>query len=189
MKILLVNNNTRHLDALKKALVGHELEILTYKPGVVFSEIDKDIVVLSGGGGEGYEIDDEARPGKLWYNDEMDYVLSSKKPILGICMGFEVIVRAYGGQVKELNGLVQGYLPVSTTTKGRLELNKKSLKQFESHQWHVPDVSTKQFDILADSTTGIELIKHRTRSILASQFHPEKGGTLKLKSFIAAAVA
>lgn len=184
MKILLVNNNTRHLDALKEALNGHELEVLVYKPGVSFNEAGKDLVVLSGGGGEGYEIDDEARPGKLWYNDEMDFVMRASTPILGICMGFEIITRAYGGQVKELDSLVQGHKSLRTTKKGHDEFNRKMLRQFESHEWHVPEVSTKHFDILADSATGIELIRHKKRQILASQFHPEKGGTLSLSRLV-----
>ena len=184
MKILLVNNHTQHLDALKIALSAHELEILTYKPGVSFNESDKDLVILSGGGGEGYEIDDETKPGKLWYNDEMDFVMRTTKPLLGICMGFEIIVQAYGGKVSELNSLVQGYKMLNTTQKGQTKLNRKLLRQFESHEWHVPEVPTRHFDILADSQTGIELIKHKSRSILASQFHPEKGGTLKLASML-----
>ena len=184
MKILLVNNHTVHLDALKDALSGHELEIISYQPGVGFNEADKDLIVLSGGGGEGYEIDDEARPGKLWYNDEMDFVLKTTKPLLGICMGFEIIVRAYGGEVKMLNSLIQGHRSLKTTKKGHFEFNKKLLKQFESHEWHVPDVSTKQFEVLADSATGIELIRHKHRPLLASQFHPEKGGTLTISKLL-----
>jgi hypothetical protein len=38
MKILLVNNNTQHLDELKKALAGHEVEIQEYNPGIWFHD-------------------------------------------------------------------------------------------------------------------------------------------------------
>jgi GMP synthase (glutamine-hydrolysing) len=185
MKILLVNNHTVHLDALKETLSGHQLEIVTYRPGVNFNETGKDLVVLSGGGGEGFEIDDEARPGQLWYNDEMEFVLRCDKPILGICMGFEIITRAYGGQVRQLKSLVQGHKNLKTTKLGHFELNKKTIRQFESHEWHVPYISTRKFDVLADSATGIELVRHKKRPILASQFHPEKGGTLKVNELLA----
>lgn len=186
MKILLVNNHTVHLNALQDSLSGHELEFLIYRPGVSFNVEDKDLVILSGGGGEGYEINDQdtKNPGKLWYNDEMDFVLQCDKPILGICMGFEIIAQAYGSHVKQLNRLVQGHMRLKTTKNGRIELNKKLIKQFESHEWHVPDVSTKHFDVLADSDTGIELIKHKNRPLLASQFHPEKGGTLTMHKLL-----
>jgi carbamoylphosphate synthase small subunit len=39
--------------------------------------------------------------------------------------------------------------------------------------------------VLAHSVTGIEMIKHRSRPIIATQFHPEvEGGTLKLQQLL-----
>jgi GMP synthase (glutamine-hydrolysing) len=184
MKILLVNNHTIHLNDLHKALAGHDIETVIYEPGTNFNYHDKDMIVLSGGGGEGLEIDDRHQ-GKLWYADEMEMVLTADKPILGICMGFEVIARAYGSKVKQLSsGLVEGFIKFDTNQKGRLQLSEKTLTQFESHQWHVDNIDTGQFDILATSNTGIEIIKHMKRPIFATQFHPEKGGTLKLPQLL-----
>jgi hypothetical protein len=65
MKILLINNNTIHLDALEQSLTGHEIEIQKYQPGLEFHDTDKDLVILSGGGGEGLEIEDKVTPHKL----------------------------------------------------------------------------------------------------------------------------
>src|SRR5438105_4905350 len=106
MKILLVNNHTVHLNSLGKALAGHQIEVQTYRPGIEFNYQDKDLIILSGGGGEGLEIDDEYQPGRLWYDDEMKLVRTADKPILGICMGFEVIARAYGAPVTSVGSLI-----------------------------------------------------------------------------------
>jgi len=184
MKILLVNNHTQHLSYLSSALSGHQLEIVMYQPGVAFNYQDKDLVVLSGGGGEGLEINDATPTGKLWYQDEMEFVLACDKPIMGICMGFEVIARSYGSRVNEMKDLILGFRNLTTTSKGRLHLNRDKLKQYEAHQWHVEDIDTSKFNVLAESSTGIEIIKHKTRPILATQFHPEKGGTLKLPTLL-----
>lgn len=189
-KILVVNNHTQHLASLKKALRGHELEIVKYEPGVVFNDAGKDLVILSGGGGEGLEIDDLYDGKKLWYEDEMEFVLRTEKPVLGICMGFEIIAKAYGAQINEMPNLVQGFMPISPTGHGREWLEQSSLSQFESHNWHVPGVSSKHFDILAESSTGIEMIRHKKRNILATQFHPEvAGGTLGLPFLVRQAAA
>lgn len=190
MKILLVNNNTQHLPHLTKSLIDHQVEIVEYQPGVLFNDADKDLVILSGGGGEGFEINDkdQKHPSKLWYEDEMNFILTTKKPVLGICMGFEVICRTYGSQVKEIGRLVEGFKNLRTTAKGKIELSKDNLKQFESHRWQVPEVDTKVFEVLATSNTGIEMIKHKRRPLLASQFHPEKGGTLHLKHLLLASL-
>jgi GMP synthase-like glutamine amidotransferase len=185
MKILVVNNHTQHLKHLNSALLGHQLEIVMYRPGVTFYHKDKDLIILSGGGGEGLEINDAATGGKLWYEDQMNFILSCNKPILGICMGFEVIARAYGSKVEEMKDLIMGFQNIKTTAKGKAELGKDEVEQYEAHKWRVQKINEKEFDILADSRTGIEIIKHKKRKILATQFHPEKGGTLSVGHLMA----
>lgn len=184
MKILLVNNNTLHLTSLKRALRGHELEVVNYQPGVTFFDADKDLVVLSGGGGEGQEIDDEYAQTKLWYEDEMDFILRTKKPVLGICMGFEVIAKAYGAKVENMGFMQRGLTKFGTTRTGRNLIGKDWLQQFEFHRWNVQNISSREFQVLAESSTGVEIIKHKQRPLLATQFHPEKGGTLSVKKLI-----
>jgi anthranilate/para-aminobenzoate synthase component II len=189
MKILLINNyqqnnETATYEALKLALAGHEVKIQRYKPGLRFDDAGKDLVILSGGGGEGSEINDQYSKDKLWYEDQINYILSSQKPILGICMGFEVIARAYGSKVIEMKDYITGFRRVVSTKRGIESFNKKLLTQYENHIWHVPQVPSKYFEVLADSATGVEIIKHKTRPIFATQFHPEKGGTLSLPQLL-----
>ena len=189
MKILLINNyqqnnETATYEALKAALIGHQVSIQRYKPGLQFADKGQDLVILSGGGGEGSEINDQYSHHKLWYEDQMEYILSSNKPILGICMGFEVIARAYGAKVIEMKDYITGFRRIVSTNTGQKSFNKKLLTQYENHRWHVPTVSAEQFKVLATSQTGVEIIKHKKRKIIAAQFHPEKGGTLKLDQLI-----
>ena len=173
------------MTSLAAALAGHHVEVRDYHPGLDFSCFDKDLIILSGGGGEGLEINDEHRPGKLWYEDEMKFVLSTNKPVLGICMGFEIIAKAYGAKIVEKPDLVTGFNPVVTSSKAYAVLGKKQLTQFESHYWRVEDLAHTNLEVLADSVTGIEIFKHKTKPILATQFHPEKGGSLHLNQILA----
>jgi anthranilate/para-aminobenzoate synthase component II len=185
MKILLVDNHTYYLQNVKTALAGHDVEVQVYKPGLEFHFQDTDLVVLSGGGGEGYELKDK-RHGKLWYEDEMSFVLDCDKPIVGICMGFEVISAAFGSRVEHVGKLVKGFKNAKTTPHGEKRLSHINLSQFEWHRYGVSQVSAKHFEVLAHSSTGIEMIKHHKRPIIATQFHPEvEGGTLKLRQLLA----
>lgn len=189
MKILVVvnyqeGNETATYDALVSSLAGYEVELQRYRPGLNFNDADKDLVILSGGGGEGSEINDTYNRDELWYQDQIDYVRSSKKPILGICMGFEVIARAYGAKVVEMKDYVTGVKTLTSTAKGLNLFKSSSLKQYENHIWRVPSVPPKDFNVLARSSTGVEIIHHKSRPILATQFHPEKGGSLKIDYFI-----
>ena len=184
MKILLINNHTQHLDSLNTALADHEVETQMYRPGIKFHVDDKDLVILSGGGGEGLEIYDIFKRGRPWYEDQMKFVLTCEKPIIGICMGFEVICRAYGANIKKLDKLLQGKVRITNNEEGAEFFGKKRLEQYESHEWAVPEVNSFCLDVLAKSKTGVEVIKHKTRPMIATQFHPEKGGSLDLPALI-----
>jgi anthranilate/para-aminobenzoate synthase component II len=185
MQILLVDNNTKHKKALLTSLNGHDIETVFYHPGLNIRDDNKDLIILSGGGGEGFEINDSSPSGDLWYRDEMEYVLRSTKPIVGICMGFEVICRAYGDNVVELGETVQGFKQIQTTNIGKKQIGKSKIKQYEAHKFGVKKLKNKQFDVLAESNTGIEVIRHKKRPILATQFHPEiRGGSLKLEQLV-----
>ena len=182
MKILLIDNNTVHKTALAHALAGHDVEVQKYEPGLDFHDRNKDIVILSGGGGEGQEIADVQLGNRLWYEDEMKFVLACQKPVVGICMGFEVIANAFGAKVAEMDTTYQGFKAINLHQSGSSLSANQLISQFNAHKWHVPEVSQKHFDVLAESETGIEIIKHKTRPIIATQFHPEKGGTLSLSN-------
>jgi GMP synthase (glutamine-hydrolysing) len=43
----------------------------------------------------------------------------AKRPVLGICLGAQVIARAYGGEVFRLGGLEAGYVPMHTTAQAK----------------------------------------------------------------------
>lgn len=181
MKILLVNNNTHHLDALLKSLAGHDVEVQRYRPGLEFHHQDKKLVILSGGGGEGLEIDDIDHQGNLWYADEMRFVRSCEKPIIGICMGFEVMAKAYGKGVPHIGKIIHRTDIATTTEEGWRLLGKHKLNQFESHGYVVPE-APDGFEVLAKSGTGVEMMR-KDRQI-GMQFHPELGGTLSLGKFL-----
>jgi len=190
MKILLINNyqnnnETATYEALKAALAGHQVRIQRYKPGLKFEEFDRDLVILSGGGGEGSEINDTYKRHKLWYEDQIEFILSTNKPILGICMGFEVIARAYNSKVLEMKEYITGFRKLTASKSLLPSQDTQSLRQYENHKWIVPSVSSKHFEVLAHSGSGIEMIKHKTKKITATQFHPEKGGTLNLTQLLA----
>ena len=187
MKILLIDNHTVHKRVLYEALKGHEIEVQTYRPGLDFNTEDKDLVILSGGGGEGKEIDDTIKAGHLWYEDELKFVKNCDKPLLGVCMGFEIICRAYGSDVEEMSRTVQGPTYLRITRKGQKLLSHKKIQQYEAHKWRVKR-SPKGFKALAKSSTGVEIIKHKKKPILATQFHPELGGTLNLSTLIRAVI-
>jgi para-aminobenzoate synthetase len=183
MRVLLIDNHTEHKKALEAALAGHDVEVQKYRPGLNFHTEGKDLVILSGGGGEGREIYDTHKAGHLWYEDELNFVKNCDKPLLGICMGFEIICRAYGSSVEEMPAVVEGATDLKVTRKGKKAFVQKSIRQHEAHKWRVKK-APKGFKVLAKSPTGIEIIKHKRRPIIATQFHPEKDGSLNVGALV-----
>jgi GMP synthase-like glutamine amidotransferase len=183
MRVLLIDNHTEHKKALETALAGHDVEVQKYRPGLNFHTEGKDLVILSGGGGEGREIYDIHKAGHLWYEDELNFVKNCDKPLLGICMGFEIICRAYGSEVSEMKKVLKGPAELKVTRKGKKYFGSSTISQYEAHKWSVKK-TPKGFKKLAKSSTGIEVIKHTERPILATQFHPEMGGTLNISTLV-----
>lgn len=177
MKILLVNNNTKHLTKLNFGLAGHDVEIIDYAPGVELNAANKDLVILSGGGGEGREATDRHQNGDLWYKDEIEFILRSEVPVLGICMGFELICHAYGSAVELLSKEMEGLSEIKL-------LSGQKIEQYESHDWGILSLKSNELEVRADSKSGIEIVKHKIKPIIGTQFHPELGGTLGLRQFI-----
>ncbi len=181
MRILVVDNNTVHKNALASSLKDHQVEVQLYKPGINFRTADKDLIILSGGGGAGREIKDYYRGETLWYQDQIDFVRTVDKPILGICMGFEVISHAFGSPVVEMSSAIEGVKPITTTKNGNKILKTNKIHQHKSHKWYVGE-TPEGFEEIAKSKSGIEMIIHKEKPILASQFHPEvRQGTLGLQ--------
>ena len=169
------------MNSLAKALAGHQIEVQTYMPGLDFHEEDKDLIILSGGGGEGLEISDYQPTGELWHHTELEFVRKTRKPVLGICMGFEVIAHAHGAPITQVGRLIQGPTNIQVADSAQDLLGNRQLRQFEAHRWRVEDLPSN-FEILATSESGIEMFRYK--NFLATQFHPEKGGTLNLRQLL-----
>ena len=102
---------------------------------------------------------------------------AGKKPILGICLGHQAIVEAFGGQLRQLDQVLHGVVRVCTITK-QDEIFQGINNNFETGRYHswVPDEKTfpSCLEILAtDEQNCIMVLKHKEHSIYAMQFHPE----------------
>ncbi len=167
MKILIVNNGTKHLEQLQDLLPRG-----TVHTTVAFSEIDKDkaesfdLTILSGG----YSFPVLGNEEKL--KKEIAFITHYKKPIFGICFGFELIAFTFGAQLERMEKKERGILTVEVLEPDSIFLNISHFDVFEAHRWVVKELGSTCI-ALAKSKDGIEAIKHKTRPMYAVQFHPE----------------
>lgn len=166
MHILIIDNNTSYVNSLMDLTKNHSLTVVPWKDFKFQKIKGYDLIILSGGHPNSVEYQHNL------YEEELKTILRSNIPILGICLGFELIVYAFGGKLKELPQKEKGVLKIEIIKNDTLFKNIKDLDVFESHRWaatELPDVLIP----LAKSKDGIEVIKHATRFIYGFQFHPE----------------
>ena len=117
--------------------------------------------------------------------------LYKKIPILGVCLGHQVIGQVFGSKIVQANKLMHG--KTSLIISKKIGILKNAPKKFEATRYHslIIDKKTisKDLVITAETSEGIIMgIKHKKYNIHGVQFHPESIktpiGIKLLKNFI-----
>lgn len=156
MRILLVDNGSNLLPKLQKLIPDKEVTVTS---DGIESINEYDLIVLSGGP---HNVSED-------FNKEID-AIKSGKPIIGICFGCELIASTFGGEIKELPEEQKGIYEI-TLEDAKLGGPKK-IKVYEGHKKFISKVP-KEFEVLAKSEKGPEIIKHKNLPIYGLQFYPE----------------
>ena len=117
--------------------------------------------------------------------------LYKKIPILGVCLGHQIIGQVFGSKIVQANKLMHG--KTSLIISKKIGILKNAPKKFEATRYHslIIDKKTisKDLVITAETSEGIIMgIKHKKYNIHGVQFHPESIktpiGIKLLKNFI-----
>ena len=117
--------------------------------------------------------------------------LYKKIPILGVCLGHQIIGQVFGSKIVQAKNLMHG--KTSIIKSKRIGILKKLPKEFEATRYHSLIVEkktlSKDLKITAETADGIIMgIKHKKFNVHGVQFHPESIKTLIgikiLKNFI-----
>lgn len=128
-----------------------------------------DLAILTGG----IWYDDPTQQ-REHYDNELQLIIDGTIPVLGICLGMQLIASAFGGELMELKQEHHGERVIELTESGRQVFDWPShLQVYENHTVGITKVSS-QFDVLATSKDCVEIIKHHSLPIIGVQFHPER---------------
>ena len=166
MKILIINNGTKHLAQLKKMLIDLPFEVVNYSKIDADQAKDFDVIILSGG----HKFPVHGNEKLL--QKEIDLIKISRSKIFGICFGFEVIACAFGAKLKLLQNKERGIVNIKIIKTDKIFSKIPNFQVYEGHRWVIERVAGDLI-ALARSKDGIEAIKHKNRPIYAVQFHPE----------------
>jgi anthranilate synthase component 2 len=186
MKILVLDN----YDSFTYNLVQYIQEILDQKVDVYRNDAislaevgNYDAVVLSPGPG---------LPKDAGIMPELIKRYAGKKPILGVCLGHQAIVEAFGGELENLERVYHGMETPIQIVGGKEDLFETlpdTISVGRYHSW----VANKQdipecIEVTAVDEKGeVMAIQHKDFKIRGVQFHPEsimtKDGKTMLKNF------
>jgi len=166
MKLLVVDHGTAYLEELKNLLVSHDVSVVPWREFSPEQALSFDALVFSGG--RGYSIVNHENE----YQAELDYIKRANRPMIGICLGFELIAYAFGATIRHLKEKQKGHIPLEVIRSHPVTDELDGAMVYESHQWVITDVS-KPLIGLAVSRDGYEIVMHETKPIIGFQFHPE----------------
>ena len=117
--------------------------------------------------------------------------LYKKIPILGVCLGHQIIGQVFGSKIIQAKKLMHG--KTSIIKSYRIGILKNLPFKFEATRYHSLIIDkktlTKELEITAQTEDGIIMgIKHKKYNVHGVQFHPESIKTIIgikiLKNFI-----
>ena len=117
--------------------------------------------------------------------------LYKKIPILGVCLGHQIIGQVFGSKIIQAKKLMHG--KTSKIISKKLGILRNLPKSFEATRYHSLIIEkkslSKHLEITAESTDGLVMgVQHKKYDVHGVQFHPEsiktKLGMKILKNFI-----
>ena len=178
MKALIINNHSKYikeLSSLFSDVIVLDKENLTKD----FDITSYDLLVLSGGSNVPTVL---RHPEE--YAFEINLVKNKQIPVLGICLGGEIITKAFNGELQELSEKHRGIIKLKIKDiKLKLKLGEDEFEAIEGHQIGIRTLP-ENFVSCASSKHGIEILKHINKPIIGFQFHPEISNNKKLFDWI-----
>lgn len=164
MKVAIVDNGSRYLGKLKNLLRSYKPKVVGYRKINNGALRKFDLIVLSGG----YRFSVLEYQNK--FRKEMRFIRERRKPLLGICLGFELIAHAFGAKLKRMAAKEKGVIRLRIARPNIFGVRRASV--YDSHRWVIQQLP-KTLKTIARSKNGVEAFAHKTRPIYGFQFHPE----------------
>ena len=171
LKILLVDNHDASSRPRKLVdfLSPHQIDVVNVQDLQQGNYDSHGLVVLSGGNIQVASSEDGT------FDEEVDLLTRVVVPVFGVCLGMQIIARAYGAKIKDLEEPAIGNVQVTPTGDHSLVKDIPVFLAYQNHRRVVTQIPPT-LEVLGYSKDGIEIIKHMEKPIVGVQFHPERDG-------------
>ena len=187
MKILIIDNFDSFVYNLVQYVGEQKVTPIVFRNNeVTIEEIKKlnpDGIIISPGPGT------PSNPSDMGNNLEIIKYFYEKIPILGVCLGHQAIIYAFGGKIIEAKFIMHG--KTSEIENNKNDILKNVMNPLTTMRYHslVADKKTfPQKELITTAKTinddEIFAFKHRKYPVFGVQFHPESVGTYEGKKII-----
>jgi GMP synthase (glutamine-hydrolysing) len=169
VKIIVINNYGQTCHLIHRAVRDLEQEVELMKNTSSIDEIlekEPDGLILSGG------------PTLERAGNCSTYIREIDLPILGICLGHQVMAQAYGGAVR--TGSTGGYAAVDIEILEENDILRglgPVTKVWASHADEVSKLPSDFVRLARSNICEVEAMKHKEKPLYGVQWHPEVSHT------------
>ena len=171
VRMLLIDNYDSFTYNLVQAFAAHGADVMVYRNGAI--DVDAALalapthLVISPGPG---------RPEDAGMSLAMIEAFAGKVPVLGVCLGHQCIVQAYGGEIVRADRLMHG--KTSMVSHDGQSIFEGISQPFEVGRYHslcAEDESLPETLVITAQTDRGEImgVRHRSLPVEGVQFHPE----------------
>jgi GMP synthase-like glutamine amidotransferase len=184
--ILIVDNQSSYIKKFKRQYLSEQdFDYVFFdhnQPITLSAKAEVTGVILSGGRGNPYE--------PLNLTSNFVALMNFDVPIIGFCLGHEIIAAAYRGRIKKLEKYHQKRETIKITQDDPIfaGINSDEISLIKRHSFHVSELPPDFISLGESDTTPNEIIKHKNKQIYGFQAHPEVSGNHGLqivKNFLA----
>lgn len=183
--ILIIDNQSSFIKKFKRQfLAEQDFDYVFFdhnQPITLSAKTKISGVILSGGRGNPYE--------PLNLTSNFVALMNFNVPVIGFCLGHEIIAAAYRGRIKKLAEYHQKKEVVRIIQDDAIfdGLNKTEVSLVKRHSFHVSELPSDFISLAESDTTPNEIIKHKQLPIYGFQSHPEvsgEDGLIMVKNFL-----
>jgi GMP synthase-like glutamine amidotransferase len=151
---LIINHDTKYIGKIIQLFKG--CDVMHWQNFNAERAETYDYIILSGG-----PIDITGNNIK----EEKEWLKNTNKPILGICLGIQILCLVYD------ETLVMNTLPHNRKLNERVHFINEDYNMFYNHMYYFNKIPK---DFVGDINNGILIyMKHKTKPVVAFQGHPE----------------
>lgn len=173
--LLIIDNQSAFIKKFKRQyLAEQDFDYVFFdhnQPITLSSKAEIKGIILSGGKGNPFE--------PLNLTSNFVALMNFHVPVLGFCLGHEIIAVTYRGRIKKLPDY-HGKKELITITKPEDPifdgLKKSKVSFVKKHAYHVAELPSDFESLGTSDTCSNEIIRHKSKPIYGFQSHPEVSG-------------